>query len=75
MNDFDDKELNVRDVEEGEENTCLSCVHFTSFMEEYDDALEPSDIGRCDHLLVDDDNVCIGYHSVCDGYEARRDEG
>ncbi len=46
------------------EHDCTSCKNFTSYMAEYEDDLEPSELGTCPN--VDD---MVGEEMVCDLYE------
>ena len=46
---------------------CTSCKHFTSYADEYEDELEPDELGRCDKDIAG----MVGEEMVCDLWENR----
>ncbi len=54
--------INITKTESKTEN-CLKCKNFTSFMDFYDDILEPHEMGFCNtqengKIVVDEELVC-----------------
>ena len=46
---------------------CTSCKSFTSYAAEYDDDLEPYELGRCDKYIAE----MVGEEMVCDLWDSR----
>jgi hypothetical protein len=66
---------NLRDSNRGE--CCLTCIHFQSYMQKYEDDLEPDDFGVCTNENIDNDvnfnfYTTVGILRICDLFE--RDE-
>jgi len=50
----------------GMENNCTNCKFFTSFQAEFQDDLEPEDIGRCNKDILE----FADYETICGHYES-----
>jgi hypothetical protein len=61
-------ETNIREETEWKK-TCQWCKWFTSYQDEYEDELEPSDFGRCGNDANSDKDECFGDGLTCDLFE------
>ena len=61
-------ETNIRE-ETNWKKSCQWCKYFTSYQNEYEDELEPPDLGRCGNNANKDKDKCFGYNLTCDLFE------
>lgn len=57
---------NFRETDDKKKD-CISCKYFISYADEYEDELEPYELGRCNKDIAE----MVGEETVCDMYEYR----